>query len=59
MENQMEKNMANEMEAGIVEGVIGISITQIINGHGFLMSNYTRDYTKLQEGPLCPRLRGH
>ena len=27
------------------------------NGHGFLIRDYIRDYTKLQEGPLCPLLR--
>ena len=24
------------------------------NGHGFLMRDYIRHYTELQEGPLCP-----
>ena len=27
------------------------------NGHGFLLKDYMMDYTKLQEGPLCPLLR--
>ena len=27
------------------------------NGHGFLIRDYIKDYTKLQEGPLCPLLR--
>ena len=27
------------------------------NGHGFLIRDYIRDCTKLQEGPLCPLLR--
>ena len=25
------------------------------NGQGFLIRDYIRDYTKLQEGPLCPQ----
>ena len=32
-------------------------ISQIINGHGFLISNYARASAKLQEGTLCPLLR--
>ena len=27
------------------------------NGHGFLIGDYIRGYTKLQEGPLCLQLR--
>ena len=30
---------------------------QIISGHGFLVKDYISGYNKLQEGPLCPRLR--
>ena len=28
------------------------------NGHGFLISDYDRDKTKLQEGPLCLNCSG-
>ena len=28
-----------------------------VDGHGFLMQEYIRDYTALQEGPLWPLLR--
>ena len=28
-----------------------------INGHGLLSRDNLRHYTKLQEGPVCPRLR--
>ena len=30
----------------------------ILNGHGFLIRDYIRDYTELQEGLLCPRSLG-
>ena len=29
----------------------------MINGHGFHIRDYLKDYAKLQEGPLCPLLR--
>ena len=38
-------------------GLGTVVFTQKINGHGFLLKDYIRDYTKLQEGPLCARLR--
>ena len=34
-----------------------VKISDILNGHGFQISEYIRDYTKLQEGPLCARSR--
>ena len=40
---------------GIYE-LLSIFPTQF-NGHGFLIREYIRDYTKLQEGPLRPLLR--
>ena len=30
---------------------------QKLDGHGLVMREDIRDYTKLQEGPLCPLLR--
>ena len=33
-----------------------VNLTQVINGHGHLMINYIKDYTKIQEGPQCPLL---
>ena len=33
------------------------SIAQKIIGLGFLIRRHTRDYTRLQEGSLCPNFR--
>ena len=34
-----------------------VNLTQVINGHGRLIINHIiKDYTKIQEGPLCPLL---
>ena len=37
--------------------VATVNIFQTIDGHGFLITEYMRDFTKLQDGPLCPPLR--
>ena len=51
----MEKKMENEMETGIIQGSIGMDISQTYNG-GFLMKEYIWNYTKLQEESLCSSL---
>ena len=48
--------MENEMETGIIQGIRGMDISQIYNGHGFLMREYIWNYTKLQEEALCSSL---
>ena len=38
----------------MIQGMMVISLSHIVNGHGFLIRDHIRDYTRLQEGPLCP-----
>ena len=47
---------SNGEEDGNYMGLRSVSATYF-HGHGFLISDYTRDHTKLQEGALCPLLR--
>ena len=53
--------MEDDMEAGVMQGVIGITVWQIVYGNGFLIyiyiRHYIRDYTRLQDGPLRPLQR--
>ena len=52
MENQRE----NEIETGGMQGmIIGNSISHQTDGHGFLVRDSIPDYTKVQDGPLCPQ----
>ena len=43
--------MEHEMEIGIKEGIIGMNISQITNGHGFLLGNMLETVQNGQREP--------
>ena len=45
--NQTKENMDNERTTESIEGIIGVNISNIVNGHGFLVKEYLRECPKL------------
>ena len=35
----MEEKMENEMATGVIQGILGINVSHMVTGHGFLGGN--------------------
>ena len=60
MENHVDKNIEDDMGSGIIEGIIGMNISQIIDGHEFQLGEilgtcqgYHRNPMSTLTGPLA------
>ena len=57
MKDHVDKNIEDDMGSGIVEGVIGMNISQIIDEHEFLLGDILGNFRDYHRNPtVCPLL---